>query len=147
MKRLQLQFVIPFLLFPFLHAFSQESGSLQVNVKACRNDLGNVTIAVHNGPEGFPGGEENLLVAKKAVIKQGIATATFEELPFGEYAISVFHDENENDEVDTNWIGIPKEGVGASNNAKGRMGPPKYEDAKFDFEKDGQKVSFDMHYY
>jgi len=41
----------------------------------------------------------------------------------GRYAVSVFHDENSNGKMDTNFIGIPREGVGASNNAKGHLGP------------------------
>ena len=42
------------------------------------------------------------------------------------------HDENENNKLDTNFLGIPKESFGCSNNAKGFMGPPKWEDAKFE---------------
>lgn len=55
----------------------------------------------------------------------GIAPAT--------YAISVFHDENSDGKLATNFIGIPREGVGASNNAKGRFGPPKFDAAAFRF--------------
>ncbi|MNT83012.1 hypothetical protein D3C72_2228260 [compost metagenome] len=43
----------------------------------------------------------------------------------------VYHDENNNGKLDKNFIGMPKEPVACSNNAKGFMGPPKYEDAKF----------------
>ena len=49
----------------------------------------------------------------------------------GTYAVSVYHDENSNDKLDTNFLGIPREGVGASNNAHGHMGPPKFDSAKF----------------
>ena len=52
----------------------------------------------------------------------------------GTYAVSTFHDENSNGKLDTNLLGIPTEGVGASNNAKGHFGPPKFDDAKFRFE-------------
>ncbi len=51
----------------------------------------------------------------------------------GTYALACFHDENGNGKLDTNWLGIPNEGMVASNHAKGRMGPPKFEDAKFAF--------------
>ena len=54
-----------------------------------------------------------------------------EEIPEGEYAIAVFHDENTNGKLDTNFLGIPKEQYGFSNHAKGQMKPPKFEDAKF----------------
>lgn len=49
------------------------------------------------------------------------------------YATSVFHDENSNGELDTNFMGIPREGVGASNGAKGHLGPPKFDAAAFRF--------------
>ena len=52
-------------------------------------------------------------------------------LPFGEYAIKVYHDENANDELDTRIFGIPIERYGFSNNARGTLGPPEYEDAVF----------------
>ena len=57
---------------------------------------------------------------------------TFKNIPKGVYAISLFHDENDNGTMDTNFVGIPKEAYGCSNNAKGFMGPPKWQDAKFE---------------
>jgi uncharacterized protein (DUF2141 family) len=45
--------------------------------------------------------------------------------------VSAFHDENSNGKMDTNFVGKPREGVGASNNAKGHFGPPKFDDAAF----------------
>jgi uncharacterized protein (DUF2141 family) len=53
------------------------------------------------------------------------------ELPEGEYAISLYHDVNENNKLDTAIFGIPTEGYGFSNNAKGFMGPPSFEKSKF----------------
>jgi len=58
----------------------------------------------------------------------------FEELPFGEYAIKLFHDENMNGELDSNFLGIPTEDYGFSNNVRGTFGPADYDDAKFLFE-------------
>jgi uncharacterized protein (DUF2141 family) len=52
-------------------------------------------------------------------------------LPPGEYALSIFYDSNDNGELDTNFIGIPKEPVALSNNARPKFGPPKYKDAVF----------------
>lgn len=127
-------------------SFSQDIGTLIVEIESCRNDDGVVAVALHSGEEGFPGAEENMVQGATAKIVNGIATVEFKDLAFGEYAISAFHDENANDELDTNWIGIPKEGVGASNNAKGRMGPPKYKDAKFQFSSDQQKMKFEIDY-
>jgi uncharacterized protein (DUF2141 family) len=47
--------------------------------------------------------------------------------------VSVVHDENFNGKLDTNFIGMPREGVGASNDAKGHMGPPKFSAAAFQY--------------
>jgi uncharacterized protein (DUF2141 family) len=52
-------------------------------------------------------------------------------LPPGRYAVSVYLDENGNRKLDTNWLGMPKEAVGVSNNPRGRMGPPRFEDSVF----------------
>ena len=57
-------------------------------------------------------------------------------MPLGSYAISTYHDENDNDKLDKNIVGIPKEAYGFSNDATGFMGPPKWEDAKFDLKED-----------
>lgn len=64
-------------------------------------------------------------------IENNTATVVVKNLPEGEYAVSYVHDENDNKKMDTNFIGIPSEDYGCSNNATGFMGPPKYEDAKF----------------
>lgn len=147
LKTMKLSLITLLLLVTQTGLFAQQTGNLHVEINSIRTDDGKVAIAVHNGPEGFPGGAENIVASKSVDIENGKAIAEFNDLPLGEYAISVIHDENNNGELDTNWIGIPKEGVGASNNAKGRMGPPKYDDAKFDFKEAGQKIEFDMGYY
>lgn len=72
----------------------------------------------------------------KSTIVNGNATVKFENVPSGQYAISVYHDANNYGEMDTNFIGIPTEDYACSNDAKGRFGPPKLEDAVF--EVDGQ---------
>ncbi len=64
------------------------------------------------------------------------ASAIFEEIPDGTYAISAYHDENDNGKMDTKFFFIPKEPVGTSNNTKGKYGPPKFEDAKFSLNED-----------
>lgn len=58
-----------------------------------------------------------------------------QNMPFGEYAIAVYHDKNKNGKIDTNLLGIPKEDYGFSNNARGRFGPASWNDSKFKIEK------------
>ena len=55
-----------------------------------------------------------------------------DSLPYGKYAIAVYHDKNVNGELDSNLLGIPKEAYGFSNNARGRFGPASWKDAHFE---------------
>lgn len=69
-----------------------------------------------------------------------VSSTTFEyiieDLPKGRYMISIFHDLDSNEELNTNWIGMPKEPFGFSKDAKGKMGPPKFENASFELNED-----------
>jgi uncharacterized protein (DUF2141 family) len=78
---------------------------------------------------------ESPLLGKTVKVEGKTATIEFNGVKPGTYAISVFHDENSNDKLDTNVMGIPKERFACSNNAKGFMGPPKWDDAKFEVNK------------
>ncbi|NBC84078.1 MAG: DUF2141 domain-containing protein [Bacteroidetes bacterium] len=113
----------------FIPARSQ-STKLNIVVSDIRNDNGKIAMSVFTGADGFPMGSEKALKKFTAPITNGKARFSLNFKP-GEYALAFFHDENDNDELDANFIGIPKEGVCASNNAQSRMGPPKYEDARF----------------
>ncbi len=64
-------------------------------------------------------------------INNKTATSVFANVPVGEYAILVFHDANHNNKMDKNFIGLPKEGYGASLNKLPFAGPPRFEDNKF----------------
>jgi uncharacterized protein (DUF2141 family) len=55
----------------------------------------------------------------------------FEDIPPGTYALAVFHDENMNGKLDTNWLGIPTEGYGFSNDVKALLGAPPFSAASF----------------
>jgi uncharacterized protein (DUF2141 family) len=106
-------------------------GVLSLRISGFHSAAGQVLIAIYRGEDGFPGKPESAQKQLVAKISAGQARVEISDLPPGEYAVSVVHDENGNNTLDTNWVGIPKEGVGMSNNARGRMGPPKYRDAKF----------------
>ena len=75
--------------------------------------------------------DEGFRVAKIKPVG-GKAEATFEDLPYGEYAVKIFHDENGNGELDIGWTG-PEERYGFSNDARALMGPPDWDEAKFTF--------------
>lgn len=108
-----------------------DGGALAIRFSGLRSGDGKVLVAIFRGEDGFPMASEKAWKRMVVPIRGTTASVDLEGLPAGEYAISAVHDENGNNELDTNFIGIPKEGLGASNNAKGRMGPPKYRDARF----------------
>ena len=122
--------------FTFAEEFSKYSEfDIEVVVKDIRNEKGKVLLSVYDQAEGFPGKSEYAIETHSADIKEGKAIFQF-SLPAGEYALSVLHDENGNNELDANFIGMPKEGIGVSLNPKSFMGPPKYEKSKFSLDKD-----------
>lgn len=75
---------------------------------------------------------EETAMDKKSKITDNTCTIVFKDLENGTYAIRYFHDENNNDELDTNFIGIPKEGFGFSNDAFGKFGPKKFKEWLFE---------------
>jgi uncharacterized protein (DUF2141 family) len=98
------------------------------------SDSGRVFCAMWRGREGYP--TQRNRTAFEAIDRTIVnhrATCVFEDVPPGEYAIAAFHDENGNNGLDRNFLGIPSEGTGASNDARGFMGPPRYDDARFQF--------------
>jgi len=120
-----------------LGGLAQEKSSpeslVQVEITGLRNDMGKVLCSLYSSPDGFPKKAEKAVARCSSEIVNGHATCRFPNLQPGTYAVSVIHDENSNGRLDTNFMGIPREGVGASNNAKGHLGPPKFNAAAFPF--------------
>jgi len=110
---------------------AEPAPGLAIRVSGFHSDDGQVLLSVYRGEDGFPGEPDRAWKRIVTRISDGRASVDLQSVPPGDYAIAVVHDENSNNTLDTSWIGIPKEGIGTSNNAKGRMGPPKYRDAKF----------------
>ncbi len=104
--------------------------TLTVSVDNVKNDIGLVLMTLHSS-ETFM--KSNGLKNAKSVIKDGSVTIVFENVLPGEYAIMALHDENENQRMDFDNNGMPKESYGMSNNSMS-FGPPQYEDAKFKVE-------------
>lgn len=120
------------------------SEELTIEISNIKNSSGNIKIAVFPNKEGFPSeyNSASYLFGFPAKNKKIIETIS---IPYGDYAISVFHDENNNDKLDTKLF-IPKEGVGASNNPKLSFGPPKFGEAKFIFSKENSNIEIKLIY-
>lgn len=74
-------------------------------------------------------------VVASATVRATGATVlcAFDKVRPGTYGLSAFHDRNSNGKLDTNFLGMPTEDYCASNNARGVLGPPSFDDAKFTF--------------
>ena len=74
------------------------------------------------------------------------ARCDFEGIPPGTYALVVLHDENMNGKIDTNPLGIPKEGYGFSKDAKGWFGAPSYRAASFEYDGETLDLTVTLRY-
>lgn len=77
----------------------------------------------------------------------GTMTVTLRGVPPGRYAVQAFHDANANHEVDQNFIGIPKEGIGFSNDAMAHLMKPKWKVAAFDHGTESQRIPVTLRYF
>ena len=118
------------LLFFIWSSFAQNNKyKIEVNITHISSDKSQMIVKLYDSEEDFLKVESKVLLAK---IEKGQSSVIFPNITEGTYAIAVIHDENENNKIDFNFLGIPSESLAASNNAKAFIvGPPKYKDAKF----------------
>lgn len=105
-------------------------GKIEVHLTGMQNTNGKINFGLYNSNASF---NNPSMVYKSLVLNPLLDEMTFtlDSIPAGTYAFGVFHDENNNEQIDQNWIGIPTEGFAFSNNAMGAFGPPSFEQAKF----------------
>lgn len=111
---------------------AQSIGELTIKVSDKKNRTdGQLVLLLFTEADGFPGEVDQ--AAYKGKIDKIVqdATYTFKDLPYGKYAVSVFLDKNKNEKVDRNFIGFPKEPVGASNMT--RLGKPNFKKCLIEF--------------
>ena len=108
------------------------AANLTVTVELVRNSRGEIRFSIFNVPSQFPQGNE--LDSKDIPAQLGFVTVQFYNLVLGAYAIAIHHDENSDGEMNTNFIGLPKEGYGFSNNAKVNFAAPAFEAAAFNLD-------------
>ena len=106
------------------------AADLGVEVQGVRSDTGHLFVAVQTplAADEFPYAEE-LFAGTHQQAREGAMRFLLRDLPPGRYAVSVFHDENGNGEIDLGAAGIPTEGYGFANNPPSQVGPPSFEEA------------------
>lgn len=120
---------------------------MQVQVTGARNSKGHVLVSLFNSGDGFPEKESKAIQKLKLKVNGKVATGSFSSLPAGDYAIAILHDENDDLKMNTNWIGMPKEGFGFSNNAMGMFGPPSFAKAKVVYKGGSQTIEIKLKYF
>lgn len=113
-----------------LHLFGAD---LTVKLNRVPSSKGKIRFLLFADGKGFPSESEKSF--RKGSVNSG-EEIRVKDLPKGMYALSVIHDENENDELDTNFMGMPREAFGFSNNPMIYFGPPSFEKAKFSLDSD-----------
>ena len=102
---------------------------LKIEINDLKNNKGHLLLE-------FSDAEENVIKEITQKVENYSCIILIDGLKPGNYSFKYFHDENDNKKMDTNIIGMPKEGFGFSNNATGTFGPPKHEKTIFAFKGD-----------
>lgn len=116
-----------------------------IAVEKMRSSKGVLQVCVTAQEKYFPDCE-NDPNARRMTVKAGTPVARFKNLPAGEYAAAIVHDENANDRLDK-FIGIPKEGIGFSRNPSFSFGPPKFRNAVFTAQGGEVRETINLKYY
>ena len=138
----------------FLTAFmpilaqAQDISTLTIRISGARNARGKIGVTLFQNAQGFPDD------ISKAIRQQSVdidpntlnGQVTFKDLPRGTFAVSVLHDENGNGKMDKNFMGIPKEGYGASNNPSKKRRAPTFDEAKFSLNAARQTIEIKLIY-
>lgn len=111
-------------------------GPLQVEITNVRNTKGVIRVGLFQRAEGFPD-QGQVYWGKSYTPGPGKMMVEIPGLPYGDYALAIFHDLNANGKLDRNMLGIPTEPYGFSGGAKAKWSAPDFEDARFSFTSNG----------
>ncbi len=122
------------------------SVALTIRVHGLSSERGRVAVALFASAEAFPD-QKRALAGQLATIEKGRAVVRFSGVRPGIYAVAVLHDENENSKMDFNFLGMPLEGYGFSNDASAPFGPPSFKAASFTLQPRNSFIPVRMRYF
>jgi uncharacterized protein (DUF2141 family) len=118
-------------------------GTLQIEIANVRAQTGRVHVDICTQAQFL----KDCPRSAEAPARLGMTSVTVTGLPPGTYAAQAFYDQNGNGKVDRALFGIPKEGVGFSNDARIRMSPPKWEEARFGYDGGARTIRLKLRYF
>jgi uncharacterized protein (DUF2141 family) len=129
-------------------ASSAAAADLSLRMSGLKSAAGKVAVAVFAAPQGFPSEEGKAVRQVRLPVDASSRTAhtVIQNLPAGEYAVAVYHDDNESGRLETNFLGIPQKGYGFSQNARPRMRAPTFDEARFSLPEQGAEVDIAVVY-
>ena len=99
-----------------------------VNITNIKQVKGNLRVAFYKKGSAFPKEGSTTYAREVKVSQVGEMSLSFTDIPFGEYAIAVFQDKNQNQKIDKNLVGYPTEPFGFSKNFKPKFSEPEFSD-------------------
>ena len=117
-------------LIALMPAAAQPAGQVEIRIEGLRNQRGTIRLCLTRNPAHFPACNEDAAAVKRSVPAAQSASIRVGGIAPGVYALSVIHDENDNGRLDK-FMAMPREGFGFSRNPAIRMGPPDFEEVRF----------------
>ncbi len=129
-----------------LFSFMTQAGAaaLKVTVTSVNGSDGYVMVGLYESEKSLEESSADRHMQVQAI--PGSVTVIFEDVQPGVYAVNSFHDANANGEMEVNALGIPQEGYGFANDARGMLGAPSFEDASITVGADDLEISFELGY-
>jgi uncharacterized protein (DUF2141 family) len=119
-------------------------GTLEIEVKGIAAITGTLNVGVHDSSGTFPDGSKAPLKASAVKTVSNPQLIVIEHVPYGVHAVSVWHDADGDGEMKKGLFGIPKEPIGVSNNVHSKLGPPSFDDARFEMKAPKQKLVIEV---
>ena len=128
--------------------YAEDTCTLKVKITNFRSANNNVILLLFDDKNTSKFSDSKYSIKKiESKVKNNALVLSIPNLKYGKYAIAVLHDEDNNGEMTTGFLGLPREGYGYSNNAKVNFGPPKFENASFLLNKTDEEISIEIRYF
>ncbi len=135
-------FVFIFLLIAFTVADAAENGKIKIEIHNIKEFKGTIRVGLYNSAKNFEKPDKTTPFRWKTIkpnkSKQSIV---LDNIPYGNYAVAIYHDVNNNNKLDKNFFGMPTEPYGFSTNFKPRAGSPEFDDVSFKFNTDYSRIA------